>query len=120
MLFAALMPSTTARATQAVAPEVAREALIQKMRESYAAAEKTGEVKKVSKRLEKKVTKLLKKLQKAAIDLDDPVDKWMWFWLLSWGASIVIGILLSGWLARLLFAAGTIFLIIWLIRRGGV
>ncbi|RMD69394.1 MAG: hypothetical protein D6818_10380 [Bacteroidetes bacterium] len=30
-----------------------------------------------------------------AIDLQDPVKKWMWFWILGWGAAIVLYILAS-------------------------
>ncbi len=31
----------------------------------------------------------------AGMDLQDPVKKWMWFWILGWGAAIVFYILAS-------------------------
>ena len=69
-----------------------------------------------------------KKGQKLLGGLDDPVDKWFWFWIIGWGAGIVLTIiaaaaLTSGtfgilWLlAYLAWLAGSVSLIIWLVKK---
>ena len=76
-----------------------------------------------------------KKGQKMLGGLDDPIDKYFWYWVIGWGAAIVLSILaaaiatggafsggfgiawilaLIGWLAGL---AGTVALVIWLIKK---
>jgi len=62
----------------------------------------------------------------AGVDFEDPVDKWMWFWIFGWGASIAIsilaGILGIGFLGFIGYAAGlfgTVSLIIWIIKKFG-
>ena len=70
-------------------------------------------------------------LSKSGIDLQDPVNKWMWFWILGWGAGLVLTIIaaatvasgsLGGFgivygLASLAFLFGTISLIVWLVKK---
>ena len=68
---------------------------------------------------EKRLAKLEKWLKKINVDLTHPVDKWMWFWILGWGASILFSIAGVFPLAGLLGLAGTICLIIWLIKLYG-
>ncbi len=34
-------------------------------------------------------------LPQGGIDLQDPVKKWMWFWILGWGAAILLYIIAS-------------------------
>ena len=68
---------------------------------------------------EKRLAKLEKWLKKINVDLTHPVDKWMWFWILCWSASILFSVARVFPLAGLLGLAGTICLIIWLIKLYG-
>jgi len=45
---------------------------------------------KFEKKLEKRKAKLESKGKNAGIDLEDPVEKWMWFWIFGWGAALAI------------------------------
>lgn len=89
-------------------------------------AEKTLSKKELKKqeRLEKRLAKAEKKAAASDVDFEDPVDKWMWFWIFGWGAnlalsvvSIIIGIPLLGTLGYLAGVFGTVSLIIWLIKK---
>jgi len=63
--------------------------------------------------------------QKLLGGLDDPIDKWFWFWVIGWGAGIVISIIAGAaggftllWaLASLAYLAGSISLILWLVKK---
>lgn len=66
--------------------------------------------------------------QKLLGGLNDPVDKWFWFWIIGWGAGIVLSILAAAtvtgggfgalWLlASLAWLAGSIALIVWLVQK---
>lgn len=91
------------------------------------------------KRTQKKMAKFQKFMdsklgQKMMGGMDDPVDKWFWYWVIGWGAAIVLIIIgsaitvgtlgagfgigsiffLIGWLAGLF---GSVSLIIWLIKK---
>lgn len=101
-------------------------------------------------KLEKAITKVQKRVDKinakralkgkAAIDFSDPVKKWMWFWILGWGAglilAIVAGIVAAGsvtsgsvsglggaslisLLSVLCWLAGTVAGVIWLVKLFG-
>ncbi len=61
-----------------------------------------------------------------AIDLQDPVEKWLWFAIFGWGAAILLSIILAaapwsfwtlGWIIPLAGLFGTISFIIWLIKK---
>ena len=65
---------------------------------------------------EKRLAKMEQWLKKINVDLNHPVDKWMWFWILCWGASILFSAARVFPLAGLLGLAGTICLVIWLIK----
>lgn len=67
----------------------------------------------------KVINKKLAKSQKKALGgLDDPVDKWFWYWAIAWGGAIIFGFLF--WpITLLLLIAGSISLIIWLINKAG-
>lgn len=86
----------------------------------------------VMKILERKMAKSKKDIG----GIDDPVDKWFWYWLLGWGGALVISILfwslagsgagfysgtwlIFGLLSTLLWIGGTVALIIWLINKFG-
>ena len=86
----------------------------------------------VMKVLERKMAKSKKDIG----GIDDPVDKWFWYWLLGWGGALVISILfwtlagtgagfysgtwlIFGLLSTLLWIGGTVCLIIWLINKFG-
>jgi hypothetical protein len=84
-------------------------------------------------RMERRVERLEKFMgtklgQKLLGGLSDPVDKFFWYWVIGWGAGIVFSILagatlLSGgfsilWLlAYLAYLAGSVALIIWLVKK---
>lgn len=86
------------------------------------------------KRMEKRFTKfqerLEKRMEKKDFDFSDPVDKWMWFWILGWGAGLLLSILAAAtlfgggfailWLlATLAWLFGTVSLVIWLVKKFG-
>ena len=69
---------------------------------------------------QKKVAKLQKMLEKAGIDFKDPVKKWLWFGLGLWLLSAVMWALPGLWyLAGLVSLAGTICIIVWLVKMFG-
>lgn len=107
----------------------------------------TKSLQKESKQLERKQKRTAKKMarlqkfmsskkgQKLLGGLDDPVDKFFWYWVIGWGAAIVLSIIASavavggvfsggfgaayiialiGWLLGL---AGTVALIVWLVKK---
>jgi len=91
---------------------------------------KQKRVAKKQNRFKKWTAKLKKKL--AAVDLNDPVKKWMWFWIFGWGAALILSILAvsiaSGGIAGggilslvsgIAGLFGTISLIIWLVKLLG-
>ena len=66
--------------------------------------------------------------QKLLGGLDDPVDKWFWFWVIGWGAGIILTVIAGAtltagsfgvlWaLAYLAWLAGSVSLIIWLVKK---
>lgn len=62
--------------------------------------------------------KLAKSQKKSLGGLDDPVDKWFWFWAIAWGGAIVFSFLF--WpITLLLLIGGTICLILWLVNKAG-
>ena len=89
-------------------------------------------------RQQKRLEKRLKKMEKKGVDFSDPVNKWLWYAIFAWGASVVLSILLSIlfratllggggfglyyllWvLTGLLGLAGGISFVIWLIKKFG-
>jgi hypothetical protein len=87
------------------------------------------------KRTQKKMARLQKfmsskKGQKMMGGLDDPVDKFFWYWLICWGGGMLLsaifwalagsgaGLFSGGWvlvglLSYLLWLGGLVFLVIW-------
>lgn len=83
--------------------------------------------------VKKKAVKLLKKVADIG-GIGDPVDKWFWYWILGWGAGILLTALVPalvfsgglsgaslGWLFLLLgslaWIFGTVSLVVWLIKK---
>ena len=65
-------------------------------------------------------------LAKANIDLEDEVEKWMWFWIFGWVAAIalsivgaIIGSTIITLIASLVGLAGSVCLVLWLVKRFG-
>ncbi len=83
--------------------------------------------------MQKREAKATHLFAKRGIDLQDPVNKWMWYWILGWGAAIVLSIIAVATvtasvggatsfgilylLASLLGLFGTISLIVWLVKK---
>lgn len=95
---------------------------------STAAIEKQKNDLKKEFKAEKRMAKFEKLFKKAGVDFKDPVNKWMWFWIFGWGAGIVISILAAAtvtgggfgglWiLSSLCWLAGTVSLVIWLVKK---
>lgn len=69
--------------------------------------------------------KASKRGQKLLGGINDPVDKWFWFWIIGWGTGLLLSILTGGALAGggigiiwfSLFVLGSISLIIWLLKK---
>jgi len=75
--------------------------------------------------VKKKAVKLVKKVAEIG-GLGDPVDKWFWFWIIGWGAGILLTAILPqfaslGWLFQLIGSLagvfGTVSLVVWLIKK---
>jgi len=123
-----LVSFTTAKASVAVSEEKTSEMLQQKASENEGiVAQMTS---KMEKRFAKKAAKIEKKLAKRfgngeKVDFNDPVDKWMWFWIFGWAAGFLL--YSFGWfvaapfwyLGYLCMLAGTVCLIVWLLKKSG-
>ena len=89
---------------------------------------------------QKKMNKIERFFAKKGMDLSDPVKKWLWYWVIGWGAGLVLyiiagvvaaaavsttattGLGLAGilWLVGgLAWLFGTISLIVWFIKKNG-
>lgn len=84
--------------------------------------------------VKKKTVKLVNKV-KAIGGLGDPVDKWFWFWVIGWGAAIVLSIIAAAvvvggaftggfgigailyLIAYLAGLFGSVSLIVWLVKK---
>ena len=101
--------------------------LLKAEKKEYRMEKKTAWVMKI---LERKMAKSKKDIG----GLDDPVDKWFWYWLFGWGGALVLSILfwslagsgagfysgtwlIFGLLSTLRWIGGTVALIIWLINK---
>ncbi len=72
--------------------------------------------------VKKKANKIIKKIAEIG-GINDPVDKWFWYWIIGWGGAIVLSAINTSWLFSLLISLavifGTVSLIVWLIRKYG-
>jgi hypothetical protein len=116
---------------QAAAPATAEQnqAYAQQMAQQHDAFMASLEAK-YGHRMMKRVAKLEKLFAKKKsqggekVDFKSEPDKWMWFWIFGWGAAIVFSIIGFGvpgfyWLGYLCGLAGTVCLIIWLLKKTG-
>jgi hypothetical protein len=124
--FALLLPTTSIQASVSVTADGATLTVSTK-------TEKKGLSAWIEKKAEKAIAKKVAKLQKrfakdgAKVDFQDPVNKWMWFWLFGWGIGLILQTLFWGgvfsgglWaLSGLFWLAGTVCLIIWLLKKTG-
>ncbi len=59
--------------------------------------------------------------------INDPVDRWFWIWIITWGFGLLLTVIFGGsltgatlgivWL--LAFAIGSVSLVIWLVKKFG-
>jgi len=133
-LLGALMlciPTVSVSASVVVSPDATEVTVTTKV-------EKKGISAWLEKKVEKQITKKIAKMQKrfaknggTKVDFQDPVNKWMWFWIFGWAAGLLLSIIglaaIGGgfgvfWLLGSLFwLFGTVSLIIWLVKKfGGV
>jgi Flp pilus assembly protein TadB len=81
-------------------------------------------------KMQKRLSKFEKFFKKAGIDLQDPVNKWLWFAIFGWGAAVVLWIIsaavvtttLTGFgiwalLGTLCSLFGTVAFVIWLVKK---
>ena len=87
---------------------------------------------------EKRFARFLDLAKKAGVDFKDSTQKWMWFWIFSWAAGLVLYIVavavvvgsattgsvgglgaigILGLLAWLLWLFGLVSLVIWLVKK---
>lgn len=67
------------------------------------------------------------KQKKSISGINDPVDRWLWIWGISWGLGILITVFAGGAVAAagigilwlLAFGVGAVSLILWLIKKFG-
>jgi Flp pilus assembly protein TadB len=110
-------------ASTAVSAKESREVIIKKVMEQK---ETVLTEKLASSKLMKKAKRLSQFFGKGEqIDLKSEPDKWMWFWIFGWSAAILLSIMsvftfgafaYLGWLCGV---AGTVCLIIWLLKKTG-
>ena len=68
-----------------------------------------------------------KKSHRGIDNINDPIDKWFWWWAICWGAGILLSIFAGGAIIGagiglfwwLLFAAGSVALVVWLVKKFG-
>lgn len=65
---------------------------------------------------QKKLAKYETLMQKAGIDVKDPVKKWLWLGIIALIASIVFYAIGQWWLGYLTSSAAGIFFLIWLLK----
>ena len=124
-----LTVSNTANASVAVSDAQTNEALQLKASEHK---NSLGDIlmSKIEKRMEKKVAKFQKRMAKKMadgqkVDFQTEPDKWMWFWIFGWGAGFLLysfGYFIAApfwYLGYLCMLAGTVCLIVWLLKKSG-
>ena len=65
---------------------------------------------------QKKVAKLESFMQKAGMDLNDPVKKWLWLTLIAVVASIVLYAIGQNTLGYIASSAAGIFFVVWILK----
>lgn len=114
LIFLSALPLNGALASQAVSREEARAALAAKVldlkKSDSAGKNKQGFWKKV--RAHRQLWK-----KAAPIDFSDPVERWLWFGVIGLGAALLLSIIAWSPLVGLLWTAGVICLVVWLIMR---
>jgi len=95
-LLGALMlciPTVSVSASVVVSPDATEVTVTTKV-------EKKGISAWLEKKVEKQITKKIAKMQKrfaknggTKVDFQDPVNKWMWFWIFGWAAGLLLSIL---------------------------
>lgn len=119
---------STVNASNAVSEEKTTEMLQQKASENEGFTAQV--MSKMEKRFAKKMAKMEKRFAKrfgnsTKVDFSDPVDKWMWFWLAGWAAGFLLysfGYFIAApfwYLGYLCWLAGTVCLVIWLLKKSG-
>lgn len=125
MVLTFLFSANVAFASTAVSAKETRKEVIKKVVEGQGdlLVEKMSDSKTL-----KKATRLAKLLGKGdagdKVDFETEPDRWMWFWLLGWGAGLALSIMgffipFIGYLGYLCWLAGSVCLVIWLLKKTG-
>lgn len=131
MVFALLLPATASRASVEVSASASRTEMLKKV---------AGQKDKIAKTLQgEKQAKKLKWFGKDGkrVNLSDPIERWMWYWIFGWAAGLVLYILavalatggiysgsfgfaaILATLSWLCWLFGSVALIIWLVKKFG-
>lgn len=125
LLVAAFMPLNPALASREVSAKEARQMMLKKALGHQTAA--NGVVSAEKHRLTTvKAARLMFGKKASGVDFNDPVDKWLWFWIFAWGIALVLQVLAwgisgwgVGWLSYLFWVAGTVCAVVWILKKFG-
>jgi hypothetical protein len=124
VLIALVAPVATMQASTEVSAAESRAMLINKVVEKKAdfLMEKSVNSKSMKRAL--KMAKFLGLGDGNKVDFQTEPDKWMWFWIFGWGLAIILSILgvfipFIYWIGYLCGLAGTVCLVIWLLKKFG-
>lgn len=123
-VFALFTPFANISASTEVSAKEARETMVKKI--ATGKAQGLADAMKDT-RMVKKLTKIQKRFfgKGQKVDFQDPVEKWKWFWIFGWAAGLVlysigwVGVSPLWYLGYLCWVAGTVCLIIWLLKKTG-
>lgn len=94
------------------------------LREAMKAEKSALKAEKKQMRMEKRMSKLMKMMEKKMAKkgsvggFDDPVDKWLWFSVISFGVAIIFAFVF--WpISWIFWLGGIALLVVWIIKRFG-
>jgi len=112
--------------TNLVAVKPIKNSTTQKAESIKLSDKQAKKMQKLEKRIEKRLKKIEAKTDNADVDFEDPVDKWMWFWIFGWGLALAAGFVsifilpgLFGFISATFAVFGFVSLVIWLVKMFG-